>query len=55
MIAFTQTTQPERVKAFYGNILGLSLEEDGPFGLVFRAGRTMLRIQIVERFSPPAV
>ncbi len=52
LIAFVATAQPERAKAFYGEVLGMTLEEDSPFALVFRAGRTMLRIQKVRDFSP---
>jgi hypothetical protein len=52
LIAFSQTTQPGRAKAFYGEVLGLKLEDDNPFAIVFSAGRTMLRIQKVEAFSP---
>jgi len=52
VIAFSQTSQPERTKSFYGDVLGLKFEEDSPAALVFRAGRTMLRIQKVSGFSP---
>jgi|SRR6516162_439277 len=52
LMAFSQTMQPERAKAFYGSVLGLKLEEDSPLALVFRAGRTILRVQKVGSFSP---
>jgi catechol 2,3-dioxygenase-like lactoylglutathione lyase family enzyme len=52
LMAFSQTTQPERAKAFYASVLGLKLEEDSPLALVFRAGRTILRVQKVNNFSP---
>ena len=52
LIAFSQTTQPGRAKVFYGEVLGLKLEDDNQFVIVFSAGRTMLRIQKVEAFSP---
>jgi predicted enzyme related to lactoylglutathione lyase len=52
LIAFSQTTQPGRAKAFYSEVLGLKLEDDNPFAIVFCAGRTILRIQKVEAFSP---
>jgi catechol 2,3-dioxygenase-like lactoylglutathione lyase family enzyme len=52
LMAFSQTTQFERAKAFYGGVLGLKLEEDSPIALVFRAGRTILRVQKVSSFSP---
>ena len=52
VIAFTQTIQPDRAKAFYREILGLRFQEESPFALVFMAGRTMLRVQKVREFSP---
>jgi|SRR6476660_2725740 catechol 2,3-dioxygenase-like lactoylglutathione lyase family enzyme len=52
VIAFVQTTQPEKARVFYGDVLGLKFEEDSAFALVFLAGRTMLRIQKVSTFSP---
>jgi catechol 2,3-dioxygenase-like lactoylglutathione lyase family enzyme len=52
LIAFSQTTQAGTAKAFYGEVLGLKFEDDNPFAIVFHAGRTMLRIQKVEAFSP---
>src|SRR6516162_4219882 len=52
VIAFTQTVQPEKAKAFYRDILGLKLVEDSSFALVFRAGSTMLRIQKVPELTP---
>jgi catechol 2,3-dioxygenase-like lactoylglutathione lyase family enzyme len=52
VMAFTQTTQADRAKAFYGSVLGLEFQEDSPFALVFRAGRTMLWVQKVPKLSP---
>jgi catechol 2,3-dioxygenase-like lactoylglutathione lyase family enzyme len=45
LMAFSQTTQSERAKAFYRGVLGLKLEEDSPLALVFRAGHAILRVQ----------
>jgi len=52
LITFLQTAHPEKAKAFYGDVLGLTLVEDSPFAIVFRSGRTSLRIQKVQSFSP---
>jgi catechol 2,3-dioxygenase-like lactoylglutathione lyase family enzyme len=52
LLTFSQTVQPEKAKAFYGDVLGLSLVEDGPFAIVFRSGRTSVTIQKVKSFSP---
>ena len=52
LIAMIATTQPERAKAFYSDVLGLKLVEDGWFALVYMAGGTRLHIQKVKEFSP---
>jgi catechol 2,3-dioxygenase-like lactoylglutathione lyase family enzyme len=43
LITFSQTAQPEKAKAFYGDVLGLTLSEDNPFAIIFRSGRTSVR------------
>ena len=45
LIAFIATAQPEQARVFYSEVLGLPLQEDTPFALVFDAHGTMLRIQ----------
>jgi catechol 2,3-dioxygenase-like lactoylglutathione lyase family enzyme len=52
VIAMAATTQPEKARAFYIDILGLSFQEDTPFALVFIAGTTMLRIAKLQTFTP---
>ena len=52
LVAFLATTQPERSRAFYCDVLGLRFEEDGPSALVLRAANTTLRIQKVLAFAP---
>ncbi len=52
LIAFIGTTKPDAAKAFYGDILGLPLIEDGPFALEYDAGGTMLRVQKVQELVP---
>ena len=52
LVAFVATTQPEKARAFYCDILGLSLEEDSPFALVLRAANAMVRVQKVKSFTP---
>lgn len=53
IIAFIATSDPERAKNFYGDILGLPLSsEEKPFALVFDAHGTMLRVTIVKRVIP---
>jgi catechol 2,3-dioxygenase-like lactoylglutathione lyase family enzyme len=48
IMAFTATTDAERAKAFYRDLLGLKLVSDEHFALVFDAGGTMLRVQRVK-------
>src|SRR5215813_2553221 len=52
IMAFVATTQPEKARAFYCDVLGLSFEEDSPFALVVRAANATLRIQKVQSFTP---
>jgi catechol 2,3-dioxygenase-like lactoylglutathione lyase family enzyme len=52
LIAFAATTQPEKARAFYCDVLGLRFEEDSPFALVLRAANATVRIQKVQAFTP---
>ncbi|HUO06047.1 MAG TPA: VOC family protein [Candidatus Binataceae bacterium] len=52
LIAFVGTANLERAAAFYRDILGLRLVRDDPFGLVFDAHGTMLRISKVKELTP---
>ena len=50
--AFLATTQPERARSFYRDLLGLSLEEESPFALVMKSANAKVRIQKVQKFTP---
>jgi len=52
VMAFVATTQPEKARAFYCDVLGLPFEEDSPFALVVRTANATLRIQKVQAFAP---
>jgi catechol 2,3-dioxygenase-like lactoylglutathione lyase family enzyme len=52
LIAFLATTQPEKSREFYRDILGLGFEEDSPFALVLRAANATVRVQKVQAFTP---
>jgi catechol 2,3-dioxygenase-like lactoylglutathione lyase family enzyme len=52
VIAFVATTQAERAKTFYRDVLGLRLLDDDPFALVFDANGTMMRIFKVQELTP---
>jgi predicted enzyme related to lactoylglutathione lyase len=51
-IAFVPSCDLVRSRRFYGEVLGLPLEEDGPFACVFRSGGVMVRVTRVERLDP---
>lgn len=53
LIAFVATTDAERARGFYGDTLGLHLQSDQPYALVFDAHGTVLRVQKVEAVQPP--
>jgi len=52
VMAFVATTQSEKARAFYCDVLGLTFEEDSPFALVVKAANATLRIQKVQSFEP---
>ena len=52
MIGFVMTSQPEKAKAFYGDVLGFRLMSDDNFALVFDANGTMIRVGKGQPFTP---
>jgi catechol 2,3-dioxygenase-like lactoylglutathione lyase family enzyme len=52
IISFVATRQPEKAKAFYADVLGLKLLEDGWHALIFMTGNTRLHVQKVNEFAP---
>jgi predicted enzyme related to lactoylglutathione lyase len=54
LMAFVATARAEDAKRFYGSVLGLRLLADEPWAIVFEAGGTLLRVQKVEAWRPPA-
>ena len=54
IVAFVVTANPERARAFYEGVLGLSLVADEPFALVFDANGVTLRVAKVPRWRSPA-
>ncbi len=51
VIAFVTTSNPERAKSFYRDVLGLRFVADEPFALVFDMNGVMLRIAKVEQVT----
>lgn len=53
VMAFIATTNAERAKAFYREVLGLQLvKEKLPFALVFDAHGTTVRVTVVKEMMP---
>jgi catechol 2,3-dioxygenase-like lactoylglutathione lyase family enzyme len=53
-VGFVATTDIERARAFYGEVLGLALVEEGPFACVFDAHGTQLRVTpVAELITAP--
>ena len=45
---FAATTDPAAAKAFYGDLLGLAIVDEGPYAVVFDANGISLRVTTVE-------
>ena len=52
MIGFLSTSDADKARAFYGDILGFKLLVDDNFALVFDANGTMLRVAKVPKHKP---
>jgi catechol 2,3-dioxygenase-like lactoylglutathione lyase family enzyme len=51
-IAFAPSTDLTRSRKFYADVLGLPVEEDGPYACVLRSGGVMIRVTKVDELSP---
>ncbi len=51
-MAFVGTLDAARAKSFYRDTLGLTLQEENRFALVFDANGTMLRVTNVRELNP---
>jgi catechol 2,3-dioxygenase-like lactoylglutathione lyase family enzyme len=52
LVAFVSTADPERARAFYGDVLGLELIEQTEFACVFRAPNAELRVTTAPAVDP---
>ena len=53
LIAFAATARSEEARTFYSQVLGFPILDDTQFALVLDANGTTLRVQKVEKVSPP--
>jgi catechol 2,3-dioxygenase-like lactoylglutathione lyase family enzyme len=53
LVAFLATSDADGALAFYRDVLGLRLEEDSPFALVFKARGVTVRVQKVSAVVVP--
>jgi catechol 2,3-dioxygenase-like lactoylglutathione lyase family enzyme len=51
-MSFVATAKPTEAMAFYRDVLGLELTDDGPFALELRTGGRLLRVQKVAAVHP---
>jgi catechol 2,3-dioxygenase-like lactoylglutathione lyase family enzyme len=51
LVAFAATSNPDKARAFYRDLLGLRLMSEDPFALVFDANGTTLRVTPVEKVA----
>ena len=54
MVAFVPSTDLERSRAFYADLLGLEWVETTPYACVLRCGGTTLRVALVDELTAPA-
>jgi catechol 2,3-dioxygenase-like lactoylglutathione lyase family enzyme len=52
-ISFVATTDIDRAREFYIDMLGLEFIEESPFALVVRGGHTSIRITPIDSHDPP--
>jgi catechol 2,3-dioxygenase-like lactoylglutathione lyase family enzyme len=52
MIGFVTTTDANKAKAFYGDVLGFRLKGEDEFALVFDANGTMVRVGKARTLTP---
>ena len=53
-VAFIATSDPDAARIFYGDVMGLQLQDASPYALVYRDADIALRVQIVGKHAPPS-
>jgi len=54
LVAFLATADAARARQFYEGVLGLRVVDEGPYALVLDSGGVTIRVQKVERVTPPS-
>ncbi|MFL6142899.1 MAG: VOC family protein [Labedaea sp.] len=52
LVAFVPTTDLDRARDFYADVLGLTFDSISPFACVFTSGATTLRVTLVRELTP---
>jgi catechol 2,3-dioxygenase-like lactoylglutathione lyase family enzyme len=52
MVGFVTTTNPEKAKSFYGDVLAFRFVSEDNFALVFDANGTTIRVGKAQAFTP---
>jgi catechol 2,3-dioxygenase-like lactoylglutathione lyase family enzyme len=52
LMSFVSTTNPDKARTFYRDVLGLTLITEEPLALVFDAAGVMLRVSVVKELTP---
>jgi catechol 2,3-dioxygenase-like lactoylglutathione lyase family enzyme len=52
LVAFVSTTNADRARAFYRDVLGLKLVSEDAFALVFDSGGAPLRVALAKEVTP---
>ena len=52
LLAFIPTTDLDRARTFYADVLGLDVVEETPYAVVVDAGGTTLRLTLVDGLQP---
>ena len=52
IVAFVATTNLDRARTFYGDVVGLALVEESPFACVFDGGGAPLRVTVAGSVQP---
>lgn len=51
-VSFIATDKPDAARTFFVDVIGLELQEETPFALVFLDGEHILRVQIISELQP---